>query len=69
MGNNKCVAIKVRKGIWDAFSEIAAKRQMDTMELIDTVLIDYIVDNVVDCHKFPDLLDDDDFIKPMPECE
>jgi len=68
MGNNKCAAIKVRKGIWDAFSEIAAKRHMDTMELIDTVLIDYIVDHVVDCHKFPDLLDDDDFLKPMPEC-
>lgn len=68
MGNNTCVAIKVRKGIWDAFSEIALKRNMDAMELIDTVLIDYIVDHVVDCHKFPDLLDDDDFLKPMPEC-
>jgi hypothetical protein len=31
-------------------------------------LIDFIVNNVDDCHRFPDLLDDHDVMKPRPPC-
>ena len=65
---NNCVTLSVRKGIWDAFSEIASQREVDTLELIEEVLIDFIVNNVDDSHRFPDLLDDDDVMKPRPTC-
>jgi hypothetical protein len=65
---DNCVSLTVRKGIWDAFSEIASQRGNDTLELIEEVLIDFIVNNVDDSHRFPDLLDDDDVMKPRPIC-
>ncbi|MBW2171958.1 MAG: hypothetical protein JRF69_08260 [Deltaproteobacteria bacterium] len=65
---DNCVSLTVRKGIWDAFGEIASQRKVDTLELIEEVLIDFIVNNVDDCHRFPDLLDDDDVMKPRPTC-
>ena len=68
MANEKCVSLTVRNGIWDAFSEIASEREVDTANLIEEVLIDFIVNNVNDSHRFPDLLDDEDFIKPRPPC-
>ena len=68
MANGKCVSLTVRKGIWDAFSEIASEKKVDTLELIEGVLIDFIVNNIDDCHRFPDLLDDQDLIKPPPPC-
>ena len=68
MANDKCVSLTVRKGIWDAFSEMASDREVDTLELIEEVLIDFVVNNVNDSHRFPDLLDDQDYIKPRPHC-
>ena len=68
MAKDDFVSLSVRKGIWDAFSEIASQREVDTVELIEEVLIDFIVNNVDDCHRFPDLLDDDDCIKPRSAC-
>ena len=68
MAKDNCVSLSVRKGIWDAFSEIASQREVDTLELIEEVLIDFIVNNVDDCHRFPDLLNDDDLMKPLPTC-
>ncbi len=68
MANDKCVSLTVRKGIWDAFSEIASERKVDTLNLIEEVLIDFIVNNVNDCHRFPDLLDDQEYIKTRPPC-
>ena len=68
MANDKCISLTVRKGIWDAFSEMASEREVDTLELIEDVLIDFVVNNVDDSHRFPDLLDDQDFIKPRPPC-
>ena len=65
---DNCVSLSVRKGIWDAFSKIASQREVDTLELIEEVLIDFIVNNVDDSHRFPDLLDDDDVMKPRPTC-
>ncbi len=68
MANDNCVSLTVRKGIWGAFSEIASEREVDTLNLIEDVLIDFIVNNVKDCHRFPDLLDDQDYIKSRPPC-
>ncbi len=68
MANKNCMSLMVRKGIWDAFDEIASESGVDTLELIEGILIDYIVNNVDDCHRFPDLLDDQDLIKPRPPC-
>ena len=68
MANDNCVSLTVRKGIWGAFSEIASEREVDTLNLIEDVLIDFIVNNVNDCHRFPDLLDDQDYIKSRPPC-
>lgn len=68
MANDRCVTLTVRKGIWDAFTEIASEREADCLALIEEVLIDYIVNNVDDCHRFPDLVDDHDLIKPRPPC-
>ncbi len=68
MANDKCVSLTVRNGIWDAFSEIASAREVDTLNLIEEVLIDFIVNNLDDCHRFPDLLDDQEFIKHRPPC-
>ena len=68
MAKDNCVSLSVRKGIWDAFSEIASQMEVDTLELIEEVLIDFIVNNVDDCHRFPDLLNDDDLIKPLLTC-
>jgi len=68
MASDKCVSLTVRKGIWDAFSEMASQRQVDVLEFIESVLIDFIVNNVNDCHRFPDLLDDQDTMKPRPPC-
>ena len=68
MAKDNCVSISVRKGIWDAFGEIASQKEVDTLELIEEILIDFIVNNVDDCHRFPDLLDDHDLIKPRPTC-
>jgi hypothetical protein len=65
---DNCVSLSVRKGIWDAFSEIASQKEVDTLELIESVLIDFIVNNVDDSRRFPDLLDDDDVMKPRPIC-
>jgi hypothetical protein len=69
MANHNCASLRVRKGIWDAFSEIASHREVNTLELIESVLIDFIVNNVDDCQRFPDLLDDHDAMKPRPICE
>jgi len=68
MANDNCVSLRVRKGIWDAFNEIASEKEADALGLIEGILIDYIVNNVDDCHRFPDLLDDQDLIKPRPPC-
>jgi len=68
MANDNCVSLTVRKGIWDAFSEMASEREVDTLELIEEVLIDFVVNNVNDCHRFTDLLDDQNYIKPRPPC-
>ena len=68
MTNDACVSLTVRHGIWNAFSEIASKREVDTLNLIEEVLIDFIVNNVDDCHRFPDLLDDQEYIKHRPPC-
>ena len=68
MTNENCVSLTVRKGIWDAFGEIASQREVDTLQLIEEVLIDFIVNNVDDSHRFPDLLDDHDVMKPRPPC-
>ena len=68
MASDKCVSLTVRKGIWDAFSEMASQREVDVLEFIESVLIDFIVNNVNDCHRFPDLLDDQDSMKPRPPC-
>ena len=68
MGNDNCVSLTIRKGIWDAFSEIASQREGDTLELIEEVLIDYVVNNVDDYDRFPDLIDDQDLIKARPPC-
>ena len=68
MANHNCASLTVRKGIWDAFNEIASEREVDTLGLIEGVLVDYVVNNVDDCHKFPNLLDDQDLIKPGPPC-
>jgi hypothetical protein len=68
MTNDMCVSLTVRKGIWDAFSEIASKSEADILNLIEEVLIDFIVNNVDDCHRFPDLLDDQEYIKHRPPC-
>ena len=35
MPKDSCVSLSVRKGIWDAFSEIASQREVDTLELIE----------------------------------
>jgi hypothetical protein len=66
MAKDNFVSLSVRKGIWDAFSEIASQREVDTLEIIEEVLIDFIVNNVDDCHRFPDLLNDDEMIKSRP---
>ena len=68
MSKDNFVSLSVRKGIWDAFSEIASQREVDTLEIIEEVLIDFIVNNVDDCHRFPDLLNGDEMIKPRPTC-
>ena len=68
MPKDSCVPLSIRKGIWDAFSEIASQRGVDTLDPIEEALIDSIVNNVDDCDRFPDLLDDDDLIKPRPTC-
>jgi hypothetical protein len=68
MAKDNFVSLSVRKGIWDAFSEIASQMEIDTLELIEEVLIDFIVNNVDDCHRFPDLLNGDEMIKPRPTC-
>jgi hypothetical protein len=68
MTNDNCVALTVRRGIWEAFSEIASEREVDSLSLIEEVLIDYIVNNVNDPHRFPDLLDAHNWIKPRPTC-
>jgi len=68
MANEKCVSITVRKGIWDALNEIGSKKKNDTLDLIEEILIDYIVNNMNDYRRFPDLIDDDDQIKPRPVC-
>jgi len=68
MANDNCVSLTVRKGIWDAFSEMASEREVDTLNLIEEVLIDFIVNNVNDCHRFPDLLDDQGYIKSRLPC-
>ena len=68
MANDNCVSLTVRKGIWNAFSEIASEREVDVLNLIEEVLIDFIVNNVNNCHRFPDLLDDQEYIKPRPAC-
>jgi hypothetical protein len=68
MAKDNFVSLSVRRGIWDAFSEIASQREVDTLELIEEVLIDFIVNNVDDCHRFPDLLNGDDLMKPRPTC-
>jgi hypothetical protein len=68
MAKDNCLSLSVRRGIWDAFTEIASQREVDTLELIEEVLIDVIVNNVDDSHRFPDLLNDDDLMKPRPTC-
>jgi len=68
MPNQSCISLTVRKGIWNAFSEMASQKEGDTLELIEEVLIDYIVNNMDDYHRFSDLIDDQDLIKPRPPC-
>jgi hypothetical protein len=68
MAKDNFVSLSVRKGIWDAFGEIATQKEVDTLELTEGVLIDFIVNNVDDSHRFPDLLNDDDLMKPRPTC-
>ncbi len=68
MANQKCVSITVRKGIWDALNEIGSQKELDILELIEEVLIDYIINNMDDYRRFPDLIDDQDQIKPRPPC-
>ena len=68
MPKESCVSLSVRKEIWDAFGKIASQREVDRLEIIEEVLIDFIVNNVDDCHRFPDLLNDDDLMKPRPTC-
>ena len=68
MANQQCVSITVRKGIWDALNEIGCQKEIDTIELIEEILIDYIVNNMHDYHRFPDLIDDEDLIIPRPPC-
>jgi hypothetical protein len=68
MADQNCVSIKIRKGIWEAFKEIASKKQLKTIELIDNVLIDYAVDNVNNCQRFTDLVDTDNLLISAPEC-
>ena len=68
MANDTCVSLTVRKGIWDAFTEIASEREVDILSLIEEILIDFIINNVDDYHRFSDLLDDQEFIKPRPPC-
>ncbi len=68
MGNQNCVSLSVRKGIWEAFSEIASHKKCDTLDLIEEVLIDFIVNNTDDYHRFTDLIDDQDMLKPRPTC-
>lgn len=68
MANQKCVSITVRKGIWDAFNEIGSQKETDALSLIEEILIDYIVNNIHDYRRFPDLIDDQDLIMPRPPC-
>lgn len=68
MANQKCVSITVRKGIWDALNEIGSEKEIDTLALIEEILIDYIINNMQDYRKFPDLIDDEDLIIPRPPC-
>jgi hypothetical protein len=68
MENQKCVSITVRKGIWDAFNEIGSRKKNDPLDLIEEILIDYIVNNMNNYRRFPDLIDDEDQIKPRPAC-
>ena len=68
MANDTCVSLTVRKGIWDAFTEIASEREVDILNLIEEILIDFIINNVDDCHRFSDLLDDQEYIKPRRPC-
>jgi hypothetical protein len=68
MANQKCVSITVRKGIWDAFNEIGSQKETDALALIEEILIDYIVNNIHDYRRFPDLIDDQDLIMPRPPC-
>jgi hypothetical protein len=68
MANQKCISITVRKGIWDAFNEIGSKKEINPLELIEEILIDYIVNNMDDYRRFPDLIDDQDLIKARPPC-
>ncbi|HPB39341.1 MAG TPA: hypothetical protein PLD39_00580 [Flexilinea sp.] len=68
MSDQNCVSIKIRKGIWEAFNEIALRKQLKTIELIDNVLIDYAVDHVNDCQRFTDLVDSDNLLISAPKC-
>lgn len=68
MNSEACVTVNLRRGIWQAFEAIAAQQGGTPIELMDNVLIDYIVDHVPDCRRYLDLLDEDDFIKPLPDC-
>jgi len=68
MANQKCVSITVRKGIWDAFNEIGSQKETDALALIEEILIDYIVNNIHDYRRFPDLIDAQDLIMPRPPC-
>ena len=68
MANQKCVSITVRKGIWDALNEVGSRKEIDTLDLIEEILIDYIVNNINNYRKFPDLVDDEDHILPRPSC-
>ncbi|MFY9942962.1 MAG: hypothetical protein WAK57_12365 [Desulfobacterales bacterium] len=68
MNTQACVTVNLRRGIWQAFEAIAAQQGSSAIELIDNVLIDYIVDNVPDARRYADLIDENDFIKPLPDC-
>jgi hypothetical protein len=68
VGETECISIKIRRGIWKAFCEIAAKRGVTPIELFDDVLIDYVVDNLQDYRKFTDLIDEDNTLRPLPGC-
>jgi hypothetical protein len=68
MANQKCVSITVRKGIWDALNEIGSQKEIDPLELIEEILIDYIVNNMPNYRRFPDLIDDEDLVIPRPPC-